>query len=785
MRPPEFDIDTSIWYRTHYAIPFTGEVDGASMDYCIYLDRATDLTDPRPEVVELDGGPKPFVLSFDNNEELLPTTRVSRAQISFVDDIDLGNFISGSGMSWRVRLVRVYDNVQIFFGYLSGETFTQPYIDGTNIITINAVSPTVPMMAASMPIAERGMITVGEALAMIVREMYSRIEHEGRMLKYIYMPTIFNTESGSYDYTTILRLKFSVGNFVKRNEDYILTGEEYVCDTYAELINALCLFFGWTMCDIGDDCIYFVSPAHKGDYMCLEPADLTSEEAFPHIEVKPAIFEQDVITATDTADTVDCRQGVGAITINIAGTEAAVEMPDIATQVQKWSLEQRSYAAEIDFFYTPSDTTIVFSYGAKKTPTLTKGNVTLPKYQCIIEQQSDGSIKHVWEEIEDSTAVEGVIFQGQYLETDFGNYNDTIPDGNGVINKRSWAFKKIYRIEEARLVDVGKPQPYLIQIPHYKPVIKFHQQLTALHGGALVINFSMRATTIEGFFIPEDFYIAGGNIGASRIGSVKPATYEEFYQYSYYPVFWGYKDKQVLAKLRVGDLYWNGADWDTMSATFTIPIDVTSGEWHGVQTNKTVEMPYSGDQGFFIPITTELVGDMELQILSGLTSPGQVGAGPAGADYSNGRKLPYADIADLSISYAREIDYVVANSTSKKYYKNLGRKYPNTTEVSLPLHSRINNTDYVSLMRLPNSEAVDKLWIDGKEQKPEAYLLDEYSRLYGRVIRRWRRGMYLHTLLPIDVFRGDSSDVSLMITGMSVDYADGTQQVYLSEVKNK
>lgn len=781
------EIDNRMWYRTYYTIPFTGQVKGEGVDYCVYIDRACTYTDPFPEVVELDGGPHPFVFSFDNSEELLPTTRVSRAQISFADDIDLSELVAETGLSWRVTLVRVADQERIFTGYLSGETYTQPYIDGVNIVTINAVSPTVPMLAEPMPIADAGMITLGEALNMMVREMYSRIEHAGRVLKYIYIPAMFTTTSipVAEDYTLLLRLKFPAWNFVRKSEDYILTGEEYVCDTFAELINALCLFFGWTMCDIGDDCIYFVSPAHKGNYMRLTAADLTRNEAFTPTFVSPSILDQSILEAVDGGDTAECRQGVSAITIDVAGVEASAELPDINNQVQKWSLEQRSYPAEIDFFYTPFEQTLVFSYGAKKTPTLTKGDVIFPRYRCTVSQSSSGAVNQVWTELEDDDAADGSIFQGQYLESDFCNYDDTIADSKGEINKRSWSFKRIYRIEEGRLTDIGKLQPYLMAMPALLPVVKLRQRLTALHSGAIVVNFSMRATPMDGFFIPEDFYIAGGNIGNSRIGSIKAVTPEEFYQYSYYPMFWGDRDKNVTAVLKVGDMYFDGAYWQDSYRTFNIPIDVTPGEWHAVKTNKTIEMPYQGEQGFFIPITTELVGDLELWILSGLSSPGHVGAGPAGADYSNSIKLAYADIADLTLSYAQEIDYVATPAASKKYYKRLSRQFPSTTELTLPLHGRLNNSDQVSLVRYPNSEAVDKVWVGGQEKKIETYLLDEYERLYGRVIRRWRRGMDLRALLPMDLFRGDATSTSLMITGMSVDYADGTQQVYLSEVRNK
>ena len=88
-------------------------------------------------------------------------------------------------------------------------------------------------------------------------------------------------------------------------------------------------------------------------------------------------------------------------------------------------------------------------------------------------------------------------------------------------------------------------------------------------------------------------------------------------------------------------------------------------------------------------------------------------------------------------------------------------------------------------MRLENSEAVEELYAGGVMKKPEVHLLGEYERLYGRVQRRWRRGMDLRTLKPFDLFGGESTGESLMITGMSVDYAAGTQRVYLSEVRNK
>lgn len=785
MITPEFDIDTRIWYRTHYTIPFTGEVDGASVDYCIYLDRASSYTAPRPEVVELDGGPQPFILSLDDSEDLLPTTRVSRAQISFVDDISLDKLISTTGVTWRVRLVRTADGERLFLGYLSGEVYTQPYIDGVNIVTVNAVSPTVPMMAQAMPIAEMDMISVGEMFAMAIRQMYDDVQDSSYTFKHLFMPAIFSTTTAPtlQDYTAVLRMKFAAWNFVKENEDYIITGEELICDTYSSAIDALCKFFGWTMVDMGDDCIYLVSPAHKGDYMRLSLEDLTAAEAFSPTLVSPDVLDQTIIKAVDAGDSAEYRQGVNTITVEVAGKEAAIAIPSAEMQVREWTVERHGYAAEIDFYYSPSEQTIVSSYGAKKTPVLNKGEVVFPRYRCDVNQ-SGVTPSQTWTEIEDDDTG-GNIFQAQYMELDMGDYDETIADKNGDIAKRSWAFEKLYRVEEGRLIDVNKPQPYLMYIPQGLPVIKILGHTAALHSGALVVNFRMRATAVEGFYIPRDFYIAGGNMKESRVGSVRPATFEEFYQYSYYPMVWGDSDKKVTLRLRIGKHYWDGEEWTLGENTFTIPIDPEPGEWHGVKTNKTVLMPYAGDAGFYIPITRELVGEMELCIMSGLSSPGIVGAGPAGADYSNGLKLPLIDIADLAITYAPALDYAATPAQQKKYYLKLDRRYPGAIDVALPLHSRVGNFDHISLMRLENSEAVEELYAGGVMKKPEVHLLGEYERLYGRAQRRWRRGMDLRTLKPFDLFGGESAGESLMITGMSVDYAAGTQRVYLSEVRNK
>ena len=229
----------------------------------------------------------------------------------------------------------------------------------------------------------------------------------------------------------------------------------------------------------------------------------------------------------------------------------------------------------------------------------------------------------------------------------------------------------------------------------------------------------------------------------------------------------------VKASLRIGNVYWNGVAWEGQFKTFDIPITSATAEWHPVDSNKTIMMPYEGDSGYYAEIYSPRSGDVELCIYTGTS---QLGSG-----------YPLRlEMKDLSLSYIPTLDYVAIENVDSKFYRDLAAGFTEQRDVSLPLHSRINNAEQMSLLFSGSYKVIDKLYrtTSTTAEKPERFLLDEYERVYGRTLRRWRRGMWLRDLSPIDMFTAPSSEDSvLMLSGYTMDFGENTGEMYVTEVR--
>ena len=140
----------------------------------------------------------------------------------------------------------------------------------------------------------------------------------------------------------------------------------------------------------------------------------------------------------------------------------------------------------------------------------------------------------------------------------------------------------------------------------------------------------------------------------------------------------------------------------------------------------------------------------------------------------------------LSLQYLSEIEMREELSTDTTYYRDFNSGFSQRGEVSVNLHSRINGAEQTSLMVKANQQPIDTLYrtTSLEADKPERFLLDEYQRLFGRALQRWRRGIELRDLRPLNLFsRAGYSESALALTGYTMDFESNTAEAYLSEVE--
>lgn len=759
-------------YFERFYIDFTSAPndDGASEDYHVSMKQRlfvpTTIENP-PTPVELDGAQSPFVLSLSNVEDVFTPMRTATASISFIDDIDLGELLPKDAFEWRVELTRQSDAKRIFVGYLTAEVYTQPAISGPNIVTVNAASPMTPIGALPMPIEGVGSLTIGGLIQIAIK---STIVQD---VNAVYIPAIFSLKNNASisDYAELLGWQFSTGRFIRFDESDNV-GQSTECDTFSTALDAVCKLLGWSLVDVGDGILYFVSPAYHGPYMAISAENLTAADIAPEI-ITPSFDSLADILSIDAADTVEYRQGLGSVTITPNVMDTTLSVPSLITKVRDWSFDLQ-------------ESTVTTSYGEKhgayvgKITPLSQQRVCFPRYRATVTENPDHTTfgaSASWAEVTDGSENPSLDVYAEFRKID----DCALADLDGGPNaQKAWNFSETILLQDFVWYRLSYAAHWVTLVPPYEyPLVKMRGRITAVKSGALRINFALRATPQNGYCLPANYKIEGGGesfsvdygqyltlddgITAISWDSLSPWPNPELTE----------ARQSVECSLRVGDMFWNGSAWDDIEARFNIPISSAEGEWHSIESNKIITMPYEGDSGHYAEIYKPLSGEIELCLYAGLSN------------FGSGYPLRF-EIKDLSLEYMPTLDYVDVDDADNVFHRDFSRGFTEQRDVSLLLHSRINNAEQMSLIFDNNYTAIDKVYrtTATTAQKPEQFLLDEYQRVYGRALRRWRRGMWLRELRPIDIYSLPASATSaLMIAGYTKDFAENTAEAYLTEIE--
>lgn len=742
-------------YNLHYRLAFTGR---EGTDYVAGLYRRSAPSDPVPDPVELDGGPTPFLVSLSSDEDMLTPRRTSTARISFADDIDLGTLLPADGSQWKVVLTRQSDGKALFTGYLTAEIYTQPYIDGPNIVTLNAASPMAMACDATMPLAGLSTLTVGQLLSMAVET--AGIGGE------VFMPAIFSTAAGDgyARYTEPLRMKFSAALFVEASENADVTGAEFEYGTYGDALNAVCGLFGWTMYDTGDGNLYLVEPGYAGPYMRLTREQLTAADAFtPTVEAVSQMRES-AIEPVDASDTVDFRQGYASVLLAAQLQSIDFGLPSVENCFKADSYDIASNymqffpkgGGKVQQYYSRS---LIAQYQ------YVKGRCELLRYRLADVVREDNTFTPQWEtgdlKTEDRPDVAGAFFK----KYDWFSREDRD-------DKLEWSLSSAIEIRDYVIwSNPDGAQQYQFRLQDNIPLLRVKGQCGIVSSGAIRIDMSMMALQLPGFWITSNNMWGGVEISPTISGD----EYDAFLLGSTVGALsgnaWGSGDvKSVTASLRIGSLYWTGTEWSEEFAYFTIPIDKEDAQWHPVKTNKTLDMPYEGSSGLYIEVDRELSGELELCLYTPFALTGDFDV--------------RFYIRDLTVEYMTPIEWIDSTQNNVRYYRDFGTRFTERAERSLTLHSRVNDTIQMSLLYTSDGLPLDTLRkaTSPDAGKPERFLLDEMQRIYGRACRRWRRGMPLRELRPCDYFVGEQGTTALVVAGCETDYADETMGVVLAEV---
>lgn len=743
-------------YEEYYYIDFTSEPtgNGEVIDYRVKLFKRVPFSATPPTPIELDGAPSPFILSLSNEDDPLLAFRSTTARISFIDDIDLADLELKSPRDWQVKLYRLSDGKQVFAGYLTTEVYTQPAIEGPNTLTLNAASPMVVASATPMAIQGKGLLTMGELLKLAI--------DSSRLIDTVYIPAIYATEQNATaaNYAEVLRWAFSPSQYIKVSDTALIDGAEYEYSPYSDALSAICKLFGWSMVDVGDGALYFISPGYQGKYMRFTAEQLTATESFTPELVTPTISDEALLQPIDTADVVEVRQGVGSVYVEQAANKSDVIMESFASKSRDWVLEQSNSIITTDIGGR------YLSVVSKITPRI-KSAMQFPRYRASIVEDAPGTFTATasWEEVKDGSEQSGDVY-AEYRRIDSCTSADLQPGGQ----KKSWSYNEVAYLNDFTPYKLSYADRWLYLSPVNLPIVRITGRIGVVTSGAIVVDFDLRCVPQDGFYMPQGGVVDGA---ADRLvlGAGDGFTLANGYRVLSPAVPWP-PDKEVRCSLRIGDKYWTGSEWVNFHSIFGVAIDIVNGEWQKILTNKVITMPYGGDSGYFAEVKGALAGDVELCVYPIVSSP-------------SGRYPLRYEMRGLKVSYAPPLNYIEEENEGI-FYKDLMTDFSERAEITLPLHSRVDVSEHSSLLYNILQQPIDTLYrtTSLEADKPERFLLDEYQRLFGRALQRWRRGIELRNLQPLDLFsRAGYSENALALTGYTMDFEANTAEAYLSDVE--
>ena len=763
----------SVVYHKRYFINFMGMPDenSSGRSYRVEFYKRGDSADAIPGVVELQGSGSPFLQSLNDSEDLLAPLRTSTARISFIDDISLQELSPKDAFEWQVRLLRLDDGKQLFIGYLTAEVYTQPNIEGPNVVTVNAASPLTPIAATTMQLVDVGSLSIGRLLHMALSEC------EG--VDSVYIPAMYtiNKATSLADFTDILHWQFSSSNFIKTSDSGVVTGELFECDTYSAALEAICKLFGWSLTDVGDGSLYFVSPGYTGRYMQIGKYQLLASGFVPTV-VSPTIIDEGYLFPVDASNTIDFRQGVGSAVVKVTATTSELSLPDPESLIDTYSfaretVELTSAAGEEHSAEVAEVTTTLRPLGLK----LFAYALTNDNKWVELENFSRDIINEELQVPYDKVGVE-------FSKFDWANPEDL--KENAENPKRAWSLTDAYRIKEAaEIVDISNLLGDLedVILPDDKPIMSFYIQGGIFNSGAFVVDFQAMASPKKGFFIPEDSSWQGGDITEPTKGISAGIRNVNF-------PYWGADAKALRVSLKVGNKYYNGDTWQDSKAIFSIPISADSAQWHIVKSNKTIDMPYGGDSGWYIPIPELLSGNIELSVYKSFTDSETVKKYgveiyPQGTIIEAKPLVPLIYIKGFSLKHEAIISRKNITEADVTFYKSFKGSFKEQKEVSLPLHSRINSSEQMSLVFDGFSTAIDTVWRTTATEaaKPERFLLANIERLYSRPLTSWRTASSLREVTPFDMF--SKPDGVLPLMGYTINYAVGVIELHLTKVESE
>jgi len=233
----------------------------------------------------------------------------------------------------------------------------------------------------------------------------------------------------------------------------------------------------------------------------------------------------------------------------------------------------------------------------------------------------------------------------------------------------------------------------------------------------------------------------------------------------------------IPIQLRIGNMYYNGANWQTTPTFFRVQTDIDFNkhftfDWFNCKNTNDFTLGVNDLEGHIIGFDSAIVGDLEMILYT-----------PVNLDTRYNHR--YIFFKDISIDSQRVNYKLNQEKTDTKYENIVNESYINDLDdITFKITSK--NDGNLSLSKvIYSNNLLDKLTsnIDLTQHKPEEYLINRVVNQYSQPKIKLTQ-IIKPDVLPYSIITDSYlSGKSFIFTGGSIDYEDNSIECNMIEIK--
>lgn len=669
------------------------------------------------EVTILEPAYNTFETQESTDEELMKPIRTHTGYIRIIDNGDIGGLMPSDNRQHYVEFLIEGDLK--WCGYMQADTFSEDW-------DITPLEVEFPVISG---IGILDSISMDQDLEMDLTSLCGLllecIDATGVDYNYIYIPKEVKESAASEFYLLPLDLRISRFNFFKVNNSVNTDDpdwERYDADTYSDLLEELCKFWGWTLHERGRD-LYLVS-TRDVDYMKVSIRELRQKLSnLPSVSYESVSIPSMAVSDMELAGNShkkDILQGYKKI-----GIKSEINKVDEA--IPKVDFDSLQFIAQS----TTSHTVIGGKTYYERLMTYVSNDPNVKTYIYRPIPVAGGGYEWVradytWENIKYKTVGATFVKRDAYEDTDLEK-------------KRNYNFSESLMIT-LQIHEVGVSVTY--------PTIEQAKNM-------IILQMSSASMAM---------YSSGAFVISANTSDVMESLFKD----------WSGNGKGTMEIMfRVGEDYWDGSKWVKVATWFIVNMGNDEGTDEGagqIISTKTLDMPYNGADGYVIPINQNLRGQTELSIHA----------------VRNDSGYDRLYLAGLTVDYYKDDRITEKDTDENKYSSNVGRGYDKEMTVELAMATNNDNpAAYSILFNSPwvaSGSSVEKLYFVGEGMKrPEEYLLSNLKQVYGRITEKLTLQMEREdSVTPL--MRLTRSGKRYALLSENVNWSDGTVEYIIEDL---